>query len=256
MNAKLKTIALNTFKEAVRNKVFYLLVVLGIITALSSQVISMLTLGDKIKVLKDVGLAAIDFFCVLIAVFTGINLVYKEIEKKTIYNIISKPISRSIFIIGKFMGLALTLLVALISMAGIFFFFLFAAAGTFDVYILLYFFMLYLQLLVIIAISLVFSSFSTPILSSIYTISLYLIGNVTWTFNQFKDKLVNPLEKIIAYTLYYLLPNLEKFNIKNAVVMQTGVESHLIIQAILYGLIYTTALLILSILIFSRKEFQ
>ena len=256
MNSRLKAIALNTFKEAVRNKVFYLLVVLGIVTALSSQVISMLTLGDKIKVLKDVGLAAIDFFCVLIAVFTGINLVYKEIEKKTIYNIISKPISRSVFILGKFFGLALTLLVALVSMAAIFFFFLFISAGGFDAYILLYFFLLYLQLLVIIAISLVFSSFSTPILSSIFTISLYLIGQVTWTFNEFKDKLLRPLDKIIAYFFYYILPNLEKFNIKNAVVMKTPLDGALIVHAILYGVVYTAALLILSILVFSRKEFQ
>jgi ABC-type transport system involved in multi-copper enzyme maturation permease subunit len=256
MNMRLKAIALNTFKEAVRNKVFYLLVALGIITALSSQIISMLTIGDKVKVLKDVGLASIDFFCVLIAVFTGINLVYKEIDKKTIYNIISKPISRSSFILGKFYGLALTLLVALVSMAAIFFFFLFISTGQFDVKILLYFFYLYLELMVITAISIVFSSFSTPILSSVFTISLYLIGHVTWTFNQFKDKLDKPLEKIVAYFFYYILPNLEKFNIKNAVVMKSDLNNYLIANTIIYGLCYTAALLILAILIFNKREFQ
>ncbi len=256
MSLKLRAIALNTFKEAVRNKVFYLLVVLGIATALSSQIISMLTIGEKVRVLKDVGLAAIDFFCVLIAVFTGINLVYKEIDKKTIYNIISKPISRSIFILGKFLGLALTLLVALVSMVVIFYVYLWLAAGIFDAALLLYFLLLYLELLVITGISLVFSAFSTPILSSIFTISLYLIGHVTWTFNEFKDKLVKPLEKGIAYFFYYLLPNLEKFNIKDAVVMKTGLDSYLIIHALVYGILYTTALLILAILIFNRKEFQ
>jgi ABC-type transport system involved in multi-copper enzyme maturation permease subunit len=256
MNMRLRAIALNTFKEAVRNKVYYLLVVLGITTALSSYIISMLTIGDRVKVLKDVGLASIDFFCVLIAVFTGINLVYKEIEKKTIYNIVSKPISRSNFIIGKFMGLALTLLVALVSMAAIFFFFLFISTGEFDAKILLYFFYLYLELLIITGVSLVFSSFSTPILSSIFTISIYLIGQVTWTFNEFKDKLVKPLEKAAAYFFYYLLPNLEKFNIKNAVVMKTELNSYLITSTILYGLCYTSAMLILAILIFNRREFQ
>jgi ABC-type transport system involved in multi-copper enzyme maturation permease subunit len=256
MNMRLRAIALNTFKEAVRNKVFYLLVALGVTTALSSQVISMLTIGDKVKVLKDVGLASIDFFCVLIAVFTGINLVYKEIEKKTIYNIVSKPISRSSFILGKFLGLALTLLVALVSMAAIFFFFLYISTGEVDVKILVYFFCLYLELLVITGISLVFSSFSTPILSSIFTISLYLIGQVTWTFNQFRDKLVNPLEKAVAHFFYYILPNLEKFNIKNAVVMKTELDSYLIANTIIYGFCYTSALLILAILIFNKREFQ
>ena len=256
MNIKLRALALNTFKEAVRNKVFYLLVVLGVTTALSSQIISMLTLGDRVKVLKDVGLASIDFFCVLIAVFTGINLVHKEIDKKTLYNIISKPISRSSFILGKFLGLALTLLVALVSMAAIFFVFLLLSSGGFDPGILLYFLLLYLQLLIITSISLVFSSFSTPILASIFTISLYLIGQVTWTFNEFKHKLVKPLEKIIAYIFYYILPNLEKFNIKNEVVMKVKLDNYLILTAILYGLGYTAALLLLTILIFNRKEFQ
>jgi ABC-type transport system involved in multi-copper enzyme maturation permease subunit len=253
---RLKAIALNTFKEAVRNKVFYLLVALGVVTALSSIIVSMLTIGDRVKVLKDVGLAAIDFFSVLIAIFTGVNLVFKEIDKKTIYNILSKPISRSSFILGKFLGLALTLLVALVSMAAIFFLFLLVTTGAFDFKILVYFFLLYLELLIIISITLVFSSFSTPILSSIFTISLYLIGTVSWTFNLFKEHLKTPLEKGVTYFFYYLVPNLEKFNIKNQVVLNTGLEPYWITNAVLYAAVYTAALLILSIIIFNKKEFQ
>lgn len=253
---KLKAIAFNTFKEAVRHKVFYLLVVLGITTALSSQVISMLTIGDKEKVLKDVGLASIDFFSILIAVFTGINLVYKEIDKRTIYNILSKPISRGSFILGKFFGLALTLLVALTAMVTIFFLFLALSTGNMDLRLLIYFFLLYLELLIITAISLVFSSFSTPILSSIFTISLYLIGTVTWTFQLFKQHLTQPFEKVVAYLFYYLLPNLEKFNIKNSIVMKTELDSYLVTNSILYAVVYTSALLVLAIFIFNKREFQ
>lgn len=253
---KLQAIAINTFKEAVRNKVFYLLVALGVVSALSSLVVSMLTIGDTVKVLKDVSLAAIDFFCVLIAIFTGINLVYKEIDKKTIYNILSKPISRSSFIIGKFMGLALTLLVALSSMALIFYLFLFINTGILDIKILLYFFLLYLELLIITAISLLFSSFSTPILSSIFTISLYLVGTVTWTFNEFKDQIAGGLQKGIAYIIYYLLPNLDKFNIKNEIVLNVSLDRFLLMHGILYAVCYTGALLAFTILIFSKREFQ
>jgi ABC-type transport system involved in multi-copper enzyme maturation permease subunit len=253
---KLKAIALNTFKEAVRNKVFYLLIGLGVTSALSSWVISMLTIGDKEKVLKDVGLASIDFFSVLIAVFTGINLVYKEIDKKTIYNILSKPVARGSFILGKFLGLSLTLLVALVSMAAIFFLYLLISTGTLDPGLLAYFFLLYLELLIITSISLLFSSFSTPILSSIFTISLYLIGQVMWTFNLFKHHLTNPLEKITAYFFYYILPNLDKFNIKNEIVMKTPLDSYLIINSLLYAVCYTSALLIIAIIIFNKREFQ
>ncbi len=249
-------IALNTFKEAVRNKVFYLLVFVGIFFALSSEFISMLALGDRIKVLKDVGLASIHFFSVLVAIFTGINLVYKEIEKKTIYNILSKPISRSSFIFGKFLGLSVTLLVALASMAVIFFLFLFIISGTFDSGVALYFFMLYFELLIITAISLLFSSFSTPILSSIFTITIFLVGHILWTFNQFKPFLVKPAPKILAYFFYYILPNLDKFNIKNAVVMGSVPSTATVINSILYAIVYITSLLVLSIVIFNKREFQ
>jgi ABC-type transport system involved in multi-copper enzyme maturation permease subunit len=253
---KLQAIALNTFKEAVRNKVFYLLVALGVVSALSSIIVSLLTIGDKVRVLKDVGLASIDFFCVLIAIFTGINLVYKEIDKKTIYNILSKPISRSSFIIGKFLGLALTLLVALVSMAIIFYLFLFISTGEMDLNILIYFFLLYLELLIITSISLMFSSFSTPILSSIFTIALYLIGTVSWTFNTFKHHLTQPFEKYAAHFFYYILPNFEKFNLKNEIVMHMQLDGYLVFNAVVYAACYTTALLFLSIIIFNKKEFK
>ncbi|MGE5343113.1 MAG: ABC transporter permease [Candidatus Omnitrophota bacterium] len=253
---KLKAIAFNTFKEAVRNKVFYLLVVLGVVTAVSSLIVSMLTIGDKEKVLKDVGLAAIDFFSVLIAIFTGINLVYKEIDKRTIYNMLSKPINRGTFIFGKFLGLALTLLIALSSMTVIFFAFLWLSTGQVDLKILIYFVLLYMELLIITAISLLFSSFSTPILSSIFTISLYLIGTVTWTFNEFKDQLQGTVQKVIASVFYYILPNLDKFNIKNDLVLNQPLDPYLIVNGIAYAVVYISALLVLTTVIFRTREFQ
>ena len=253
---RLRAISLNTFKEAVRNKIFYLLVFLGIFFALSSEIISLLTLGEKEKILKDIGLGAINFFGVLIAIFTGINMVYKEIEKKTIYNIMSKPISRSSFIIGKFFGLSLTLFVALLSMVIIYFLFFLLSTGELDFSSLIYFGFLYLELLIITSISLLFSSFTTPILASIFTICLYLIGHILWTFNEFKHHLVSTLSNIIGHFFYFVLPNLDKFNIRNKLVLGVGIEPCLIINAILYALIYISALLVLSIIIFNKREFK
>lgn len=253
---KIRAIAANTFKEAVRNKVYYLLIVVGILFALSSYIMSLLTIGDKVRVLKDIGLASINFFCVLIAIFTGINLVFKEIDKRTIYNIVSKPISRSNFILGKFFGLGFTLLVALLSMAVIFFLFLFISTGEFDAKIILYFILLYFELLIISAISILFSSFSTPILSSIFTISLFLIGHISWTFNEFKHNLTETFEKVAVYFFYYIIPNLEKLNIKNSIVLKTPLSSGIIIDSILYALCYISAVLLLAVLIFNKKEFK
>jgi ABC-type transport system involved in multi-copper enzyme maturation permease subunit len=253
---KLRAIAVNTFREAVRNKIYYLLVVFGILFALSSRLVGLLTLGDVSKVLKNVGLASINFFCVLIAIFTGTNLIYKEIDKKTIYNIISKPITRSNFIIGKFLGLAYTLLIALVSMASVFFLFLFISTGEFDWRILIYFGFLYLELLIITSISLVFSSFSTPILSSIFTVIVYLVGHVLWTFNEFEHKLVEPVSRFIAHFFYYILPNLEKFNLRDQIVINMKIESHVVFLSLVYGILYIAALLLLAIMIFNRREFK
>ncbi len=253
---KIYAIALNTFKEAVRNKVYYLLIVVGVLFALSSYVMSLLTIGDKVKVIKDIGLASINFFCVLIAIFSGINLVFKEIERKTIYNIVSKPISRSSFILGKFSGLALTLAVALAAMGAIFFIFLFISTGEFDARIVFYFILLYFELLIISAVSILFSSFSTPILSSIFTISIYLIGHISWTFNEFKHLLAGGFKKIVAYLFYYIIPNLEKLNIKNSIVLENRFSGDILFTSMLYAVCYISAILILAVLIFNKKEFQ
>jgi len=252
---KIKAIALNTFKEAVRNKIYYLLVFFGIVFILLSRLVSILIIGDTAKVIKDVGLAAIHFFTVMVAIFTGINLVYKEIEKKTIYNIISKPISRSSFILGKFLGLALTLLVALMAMGLIFTLYILIFIGTLDPLILIYFLYLYMELLIVTALSILFSSFSTPILSSIFTLCLYIIGQIVWTYNLFKTRIPSALAKFLASLMYHILPNFHKFNIKNELVLSLKPELN-IFATLGYAACYITALLILAIMIFSRKELK
>lgn len=256
MRSCVKGIALNTFRESARNKVFYLLVFFGVLFALSSRLVSFLTIGDAMKVLKDTGLAAINFFCVLIAVFTGISLVYKEIEKKTIYNILSKPVGREEFILGKFLGLGLTMATALGAMAAIFFAFVALSGGGFDWGILLYFLLLLLELLLLVALSLLFSSFTTPILSFIFTVSLYLIGHIMWTYNEFQSLLKVRAWRLLTQVLYYLLPNLDKFSIQNEVVMGAAPAPWTIAYTVLYGLVYTAALLALAILVFRRREFH
>jgi len=252
---KIKAIALNTLKEAVRNKIFYLLIFFGIIFSLSSKLISLLTIGDSLKILKDIGLASITFFSVLIAIFTGINLVYKEIEKKTVFFILSKPVDRKDFILGKFLGLALTIFIAITAMISVFAIFIFFYSGNFDPGLLLFFVYLFMEVLIIISISILFSSFSTPILSSVFTIVIYLIGHVIWTFNEFKHKLVDPFQKYFAHFIYYLFPNLEKFNVKSVIVMNDTISTKVVISTLTYGIFYVTAILLLSIHIFKKREF-
>jgi len=251
-----KAIVLNTLKEAIRNKIFYLLFFFGLFFVFSSRIIGLLTIGDQTKVIKDVGLASINFFCVLIAIFTGINLVHKEIDKKTIYTILSKPISRDQFILGKFLGLLLTVGIALASMATIFILFLVLTTGKFEASLLLYFLMLFMELAILISISLLFSSFSTPILSSIFTITIYLIGQITWTYNHFKYLLKTPLTRVLTDVVYYLLPNLHKYNVKNEIVLGTPVAIGQLLVAVGYSVLYIGCILFATLMIFRKREFQ
>jgi ABC-type transport system involved in multi-copper enzyme maturation permease subunit len=116
----IKVIALNTFKEAVRDRILYLLLFFAALSILVSRILALLTVGDRAKIIKDVGLASISFFGALMAILIGTGLVYKEIEKRTIFTLISKPMRRHEFLLGKFFGLVLTLLVMLALMSVIF----------------------------------------------------------------------------------------------------------------------------------------
>jgi ABC-type transport system involved in multi-copper enzyme maturation permease subunit len=253
---KVITLALNTFKEAARSKVFYLLFFMGILFAVTAKFISILTVGNEARVTLELGLASIQIFITLIAIFTGINLVHKEIDKRTIYNILSKPLHRSHFIFGKFLGLMLTLFIALAGMGVIFVLFLLVVKAPLTSQLLMFFIMLFCELTIVVAISLFFSSFTTPILATIFTITLYVIGHVLWTYNQFKGLIKGAVSQSVVKGIYYLLPNLEKFNWKSQVIQQTPIDPGTVFTALAYALLYTTALLLLSLLIFSRREFK
>ena len=143
---KILTIAVNTFREAVRDKILYSLLIFALLMIGSSVFISTLSIGDQVKIIKDMGLSMISLFGTLIAIFVGVGLVYKEIEKRTIYTIIAEPIGRHKFLMGKYCGLILTLLVEIAIMASGFFLLLFFYPGSFDpaLFIAIYFHFIYL----------------------------------------------------------------------------------------------------------------
>ena len=253
---KILTLALNTFKEAARSKVFYLLFFMGVLFTVNAKFISMLTVGNEARVTLELGLSTIQIFITLIAIFTGINLVFKEIDKRTIYNILSKPLHRSHFFFGKFTCLMLTLFVALLGMGALFILFLLLVKAPLTQQLFYFFIMLFCELAVVVAVSLLFSSFTSPILATIFTITLYVIGHLLWTYNQFKGLIQEPVSKFMVKTIYYLLPNLEKFNLKSEVILGNPIPGTTVVLNVLYALIYTSALLLLSLFIFSRREFK
>jgi len=249
-------IALTSFREAVRDKILYLLLFFGLLLIGTSRIISWLTVGAEIKIIIDVGLAAANLFGVLLAIFIGISIVYKEIERRTIYVIVPKPIHRYEFILGKFAGLAVTLLIVLGVMSAMLQLAVFLKTWTLSYPVFRACVLLYFELLVIVSLAVLFSSFSTPILSFIFTLMLYLIGHWSYSLLDLAARAPGSVAPTLLRTLYYVLPNLENFNLKTAAVHDIAIPPGFVTSSMVYGVLYTSAVLILSMGIFQKRDFS
>ena len=248
------TISALTFKEAVRNRFLYLLFFFCLSLICFSLVIGRLTVGDELKIIKDLGISSIHFFGVMITIFIGIGLVFREMEKRTIYLILSKPVTRYQFLLGKFGGLAITLFVVLVALVAAFYFVLFLR-GDPNPRLLLAFYLTYLEWLMVAAVALLFSSFSTPLLSAMLTLATFLMGHLTESFFLLQKRIASTLVNLILSGLFYVLPNLELFNIRAQVVHNLALPPHFVMQTSLYWLLYLSTLLLGSIWVFQKKDF-
>ena len=252
---KIKAIALNTFREAIRDRILYLLLFFALASILFSRLLALLTVGDRVKIVTDVGLASISLFGALMAILMGTGLVYKEIDKKTIYTLLSKPIHRHQFLLGKYFGLVLTLFVMMFLMTMIFFVIYFLHALKIEWSIMIALFYIFLELCLITAVALFFSCFSTPILSSIFSLAFYLIGHLSWGLETLLKKMTPGVGKFTARILYLFLPDLEKFNFKTEIVHHLPILPQDLFYSTLYGFFYTVFVLFLAILIFRKRDF-
>jgi ABC-type transport system involved in multi-copper enzyme maturation permease subunit len=252
---KIRAIAGITFKEAKRDRILYLLFFFAALGIVASRVLAILTVGDRIKIIKDVGLASISIFGVLMAILIGTGLVYKEIDKKTIFTLLSKPLHRAEFILGKFLGLVLTLFVMTLAMTAIFLAIVYAHTLKIEGGLLVAVAYIFLELILITAVAVLFSSFSTPILSSLFALAFYLIGHLSWGLELILKKMAPGLGRTLVRVLYTVLPDLENFNFKTEVVHGLPIPPGIYLSSLLYGLCYTVFILALAILVFRRRDF-
>jgi len=255
MLTRISAIALNTFREAIRHRILYLLLIFAVAMISFAQILSLLTVGSEEKIIKDFGLASIDVFGVLTAVFIGIGLVSREIEKRTVYTLLAKPIHRFEFVLGKYAGLSLTLLVNTTVMTA-WFFLVLLIKGMFDARLGVAVLLLFFQFLLITALAVLFSCLSTPILASVMTLALYVIGHLLWSLDLLSARLSTETGKILCRALYYVLPNLGNFDIKGEVVHGLTVAPRRLLWATLYLLLYGSAVLWTACAVFERKELQ
>ena len=247
-------IALNTFREAIRDRVLYLLLAFALIVIGASRVVSLLTVGNEAKIVKDMGLAAISLFGVITAVFVGVSLVFKEIERRTVYTLLANPVRRWEFVTGKFVGLfsVLAMNAALMSLAliGILLWRGESPWGLIPAVLLIV-----LELALITAVALLFSSLTNPILAAVWTFAFYVAGHLTWSLKLLKQRLPEGPGQLACDVLYWILPNLERLNIKAEAVHGLSLPDGFIPLSVLYGVCYTVALLVLACWVFGRKEF-
>lgn len=262
------SVAHNTFIEAIRDRVLYSLVIFAFLMILSSLVIASISGEQYNKIVKDVGLTAISIIGIMISIFLGMGLVYKEIERKTVYNIFSKPIRRYEFILGKYLGLAFTLLLITVGMTIILFLLVLYTELRYQGLIEFYYgghyfgeffnaiYFQYLEFLIIIGIAITFSCFTTPVLSVLFTFFLFAIGRFSGDIRLFAEEIKNPVSAVFAEVVYRVIPNLEKFNARSEAVYGGSISAELILNTTAYAVIYTAALLLLSMIIFEKKEFK
>ncbi len=252
---RIRVIALNTYKEAIRDRILYLLLFFAASSIVLSRVLALLTVGDRVKIVKDVGLASISLFGALMAILIGTGLVYKEIDKKTIFTLMAKPLHRHEFILGKFFGLVLTLFVMLAAMSLIFLALIFVHSLRFEPRILLAIGFIFVELVLITAVAILFSCFSTPILSALFSLSFYVIGHFSWSLETLLRKVRPGPGRASAQVLYALLPDLENFNFKTEVVYGLTIPAGVIFYGLLYGVVYTMFVLTLAVIVFRKRDF-
>ncbi|HVL70095.1 MAG TPA: ABC transporter permease subunit [Vicinamibacterales bacterium] len=262
-------VALNVFRESVRDRVPYNLVIFAVLLIGSSYLIGQLTAGQDVKIIKDLGLAATSIFGLFIAIFIGIGLVSKEVERRSIYALLAKPMSRTQFIAGKYAGLVLTLAVNVAVMTAAVYLVLgymtwnepaearaaWDAPGT-DPALLKALFLIFVELMVVTAIALFFSTFSSPLLSAALTFGLYVAGHFNADLRNFEHVVDARPAVWLARGLYHVLPDLSAFDVKTQVVHGLPVPAGYLVSTTAYGALYVAALLLAATVIFTKRDFK
>jgi ABC-type transport system involved in multi-copper enzyme maturation permease subunit len=250
-------VASNTYREAVRDKLLYNLLLFAVLMIASSILLAKIHHGYDERIYYDVGLGAIALFGVLIAIFVGVNLVYREISQKTIYTMLSKPVRRWEFLTGKYLGLV-SLLALEIALMSTFFLGVVWYKGTllFPAQLLYAISLIFVELVLITAVAIFFSSFTTPYLAAMFTVGIWLIGHLLADLREFGNLPDSEHIRPITEALYWGLPNLDRLDIKGPAAAGDPIDRIQVAWRAGYGLIYSTALVMGGVLLFRRRDFR
>ncbi len=249
-------VAANTFREAIRNRVLYILLAFAIVLIAASMVLSSLSYVEQTRILQNLAFGAMRLFGIVIAIAVGINLIHREVDRRTVYTILSKPVSRTAFLIGKYLGLVATiwLLVAIMAVA----FALTSWVGDAPLGLghLAAVALVGLELAVVVGLATLFSAFTTPMLAALFTTGITAAGHLTRDLLALAAASGDPGVEAVTRWLHRVLPDLESFNLTLHAVHHLPITASDVVLPVFYAIAYTSVLLLLASLIFQRRDFR
>ena len=252
----IRAIAANTFREAIRDRILYLFVGFAVVMVLSTKLFGMLTVGDETKIVKDIGLASMQFFSMLIAVMMSMILISREVDNRTVFNILAKPVRRWQFILGKYLGLVAIVAANLLLITFVLMVVVLITTGEFDMMLLFAGAMTLLEMLVLAAFATLFAVLTRPILGSLMTLAVFVVGHMSADLWLLTRQLPGALTRAVIAVVYYLLPNLERFNFRTEVVHDLSIPAATVGWAFLYAFAFVAVVLFLANLRFQGKDLK
>ncbi len=248
-------IALNTFREAIRDRILYLLLFFSLLMIAASRLLSLLTVGSEIKIIKDLGLSAISVFGLLTSVFVGVSLVFKEIEKRTLYTLLTSPVRRFQFVVGKFAGL-LSVLAMNVVLMGAALLAVVALRGGSPWGLVPAIVMIFMQLVLVTAFAVLFSTFTNPILAAVGTVAVYVTGQLSFSLELLAQRTRSAWGRGLCQGLHLVVPNLDRLDLKLVAVHELPIDPEYVGAGLLYAAGYCAAVLVLSCVVFERRDFN
>lgn len=248
-------LASNTLKELIRDRTLLGLLIFGLVVIAVSEAFGMISAGEDVKFVIDISLGAMLLFAVLISVMGGTGLVYREMERKTIYTIVSRPVRRWEFVVGKYVGLLVLLAVNVAAMGLLFLGYLSLMGGSIGLTLFQAILMTFLEVMVVTAVALLLSTLTSPMLGAIITFTLFLVGHGTGELKLLSEGASNQFLRLLFGGAYYVLPNLENFNIRAEAAHYVTVEWTRVGIAGLWAAAYSTLAVLMAIVVFERRNF-
>lgn len=254
--SRIWTIGLNTMREAIRNKLLYTLLFFAIVMIGTGVIVGSISYVEGSRILQDVGLASIRLFSTGIAIFVGVGLIYSEVYRRTIYTILSKPVSRAEFLVGKFVGLVMTIWLQLVIMSAAFIAVSLSSGAPIDSGHFYALALLGVELAVVVAVATLFSAFTTPMLASFFTLGIYMMGHLSRNLLQIGEQGESESMRQLTRVIYEIVPDLESFNLSVQAVHQLPIATSEVVLPVLYAVGYIAALLFAATFIFERRDFK